>query len=75
MDMENRDNIAQWPIYFAPGCKLLQLEPQTVSHLYDYLHKLFGTIHLYTRCCGLDDAKQNANAILLFHYISHTSLA
>jgi hypothetical protein len=59
MDMEQVDNVAQWPIYFAPGCKLLQLEPVTVSKLYDYLHKLFGTIHLYTRCCGLDDARQH----------------
>ena len=57
--MDHEDNIAQWPIYFAPGCKLQQLEPQKVSQLYDYLHKLFGNVSLYTRCCGLDDARQH----------------
>lgn len=57
--MDTFDNIAQYPIYFAPGCKLLQLQPQLVSDVYDYLRKLFGNIHLYTRCCVLDDAKQH----------------
>lgn len=27
--------------------------------MYDYLRKLFGNIHLYTRCCVLDDAQQH----------------
>lgn len=58
--MDNFDNIAQYPMYFAPGCKLLQLQPQMVSDVYDYLRKLFGSkIKLYTRCCGLDDANQH----------------
>ena len=49
--MDNFDNIAQYPMYFAPGCKLLQLQPQMVSDVYDYLRKLFGSkIKLYTRC-------------------------
>ncbi|ERT57151.1 MULTISPECIES: hypothetical protein [Megasphaera] len=56
--MDSFDNIAQYPIYFAPGCKLLQLEPEMVSKVYDYLHQLFGNINLYTRCCGLDDSRQ-----------------
>ena len=59
--MDHDDNIAQWPIYFAPGCKLQQLEPEKVSMLYDYLHQLFGNVHLYTRCCGLDDARQHGD--------------
>ena len=38
-------------MYFAPGCKLLQLQPQMVSDVYDYLRQLFGSkIKLYTRC-------------------------
>lgn len=57
--MDHEENLAQWPIYFAPGCKLQQLEPKKVSMLYDYLHKLFGNVQLYTRCCGLDDARQH----------------
>lgn len=58
--MDNFDNIAQYPMYFAPGCKLLQLQPQMVSDVYDYLRQLFGSkIKLYTRCCGLDDANQH----------------
>lgn len=57
--MDMLDNIAQYPIYFAPGCKLLQLQPKLVSDVYDYLRKLFGNIHLYTRCCVLDDAQQH----------------
>ena len=57
--MDTFDNIAQYPIYFAPGCRLMQLEPAMVSEVYDYLHKLFGNIHLYTRCCAFDDAKQH----------------
>ena len=56
--MDTLDNLTQFPIYFAPGCKLLQLEPKMTSKVYDYLHKLFGNINLYTRCCGLDDATQ-----------------
>ena len=40
--MDNFDNIAQYPMYFAPGCKLLQLQPQMVSDVYDYLRQLFG---------------------------------
>ena len=35
--MDNFDNIAQYPMYFAPGCRLLQLQPQMVSEVYDYL--------------------------------------
>ena len=57
--MDTFDNIAQFPIYFAPGCRLMQLEPTMVSEVYDYLRKLFGTIHLYTRCCAFDDAAQH----------------
>lgn len=58
--MDEFDNIAQYPIYFAPGCQLLQLQPAMVSDVYDYLRRLFGkNIRLYTRCCGLDDAKQH----------------
>ncbi|MBC3536146.1 hypothetical protein [Megasphaera hominis] len=55
--MDEMDNIAQYPIYFAPGCKMLQLEPVLTSQLYDYLHQLFGKIQLYTRCCVFDDAR------------------
>ena len=58
--MDNFDNIAQYPMYFAPGCRLLQLQPQMVSDVYDYLRQLFGSnMHLYTRCCFLDDANQH----------------
>lgn len=58
--MDVFDNIGQYPIYFAPGCKLMQLEPAMVSEVYDYLRKLFGNkINLYTRCCAFDDAKQH----------------
>ncbi len=57
--MDTFDNIAQYPIYFAPGCRLMQLEPAMVSNVYDYLRKLFGNIRLYTRCCVFDDAKQH----------------
>ena len=47
--MDNFDNIAQYPMYFAPGCRLLQLQPQMVSEVYDYLRQLFGSnMHLYT---------------------------
>ena len=42
--MDNFDNIAQYPMYFAPGCKLLQLQPQMVPDVYDYLRKLFGSL-------------------------------
>jgi hypothetical protein len=58
--MDSLDNIGQYPIYFAPGCKLQQLVPEKVSMLYDYLHKLFGNVRLYTRCCGLDDAREHS---------------
>ena len=58
--MDYFDNIAQYPMYFAPGCRLLQLQPQMVSEVYDYLRQLFGSkMHLYTRCCFLDDANQH----------------
>ena len=40
--MDNFDNIAQYPMYFAPGCKLLQLQPQMVSDVYDYLTVVRG---------------------------------
>lgn len=57
--MDMFDNLAQYPIYFAPGCHMLQLHPELVSHIYDYLCKLFGTVRLYTRCCARDDARQH----------------
>ena len=65
--MDEFDHIAQYPIYFAPGCQLLQLQPGMVSDVYDYLRHLFGNnIHLYTRCCGLDDANQhNEEAVFI----------
>ena len=33
--MDTFDNIAQYHIYFAPGCRLMQLEPAMVSEVYD----------------------------------------
>lgn len=45
------DNIAQYPIYFAPGCKLLKEQPELAHRIYDYLCQLFGHVQLYTRCC------------------------
>ena len=37
--MDTLDNLTQFPIYFSPGCKLLQLEHKMTSKVYDYLHK------------------------------------
>lgn len=69
--MDNIDNIAQYPIYFAPGCRLLQIEPALVSDVYDYLRKLFGNIHLYTRCCGLDDEKTHDQEAVFITLCDH----
>lgn len=57
--MDTLDNLTQYPIYFAPGCRLLRSEPEMIRKIHDYLRGLFGNITLYTRCCGFDDAGEH----------------
>lgn len=46
------EDLSQYTLYFAPGCKLLQEQPAAVQALYRYLRRLFGSqLQLYRRCC------------------------
>lgn len=63
--MDILDNLGQYPIYFAPGCRLLQLAPDSVAAVYDYLCRLFGTVRLNRTCCAVDDGQHHTETAVI----------